>query len=293
MKKIQIIGVPIKEGCSAEGADLSYKYLKDSIDNLIAPDLETEIDVNFSCNKKIICNNMKNISRVMEINKRLYNSVFTSLNENYFPLIIGGDHSLAIGSISAVLDYYKGDVSVIYVDKHTDIHTEKTSPSGNIHGIPLSACIGRTNEFFLISKYKLNPMNLYFLGICNYEKEEMEYVNQEKIFNLKDYEINDNNIDIIIEELKKRIKTNYIHLSFDLDSICDKDFHAVNVSVHNTYQDNKGLSFETIKKLLDALLKNFKFCSMDFVEYNPLLDIDGKCKKKAELLFNIIKKNVH
>ena len=292
MENIQVIGVPVKEGCCADGADLAYKYLENSIESIIKP--KSKMEINKSKNNKIIkCYKMKNITQVMEINKQLYNKVNSILTNHDFPLIVGGDHSLAIGSISAVLDYYQGDVSVIYFDKHTDIHTEITSPSGNIHGIPLSACIGRCNKIFSINSYHLNPKNLFFLGICNYEKEEINYVNQNSIFNLKDYEINENNIDEVINKLKKQINTKHIHLSFDLDSIRDKDFHAVNVSYYNTYQDDKGLSFDIVKILLRELLKNFILCSMDFVEYNPLLDKDGSCKKKIDELLLIIKNNLH
>ena len=290
MKNIHVIGVPLKLGCSIDGADLSYKYLKNSIKDIIKPKYTSEINVDCQNIETIVCEKMKNVSQVMEINRRLYNEVYSSLN-NSFPLIIGGDHSLAIGSISAVLDYYCGDVSVIYLDKHTDIHTEATSPSGNMHGIPLSSCIGRCNKILELGNYRLNTKNLFFLGICNYEKEEIDYINKTKIFNLKDNEINENNISQIVADLKKKIKTKHIHLSFDLDCIRDIDFHAVNVSANNTYQDNKGLSFAIVKKLLEELLKNLNLCSVDLVEYNPLLDKDSTCLKKIEELFEIIINN--
>ena len=76
---------------------------------------------------------LRYVEQVMDISHKLYDEVTKTLKNDKFPLIVGGDHSTCIGSISASLDYTEGDLSVIYIDKHADIHTDKTSPSGNLH----------------------------------------------------------------------------------------------------------------------------------------------------------------
>ena len=291
MKNAEIIGMPMKYGCMVEGADLAYEYLKDTLEKVFEKECNNVVDITYNNpqmhlkDKKI-----KFLEQTMEYNRKLYNKTYESLKSGNLPIIIGGDHSLIIGSASAALDIYKGDVSVIYIDKHADIHNEKTTPSGNTHGLPLSVCIGRCDERFDIGTYKLKPENLYFLGLCNYEEEEMDYITKSNIYHKIDTEITEENIKEIVKEIKSKLKTKYVHVSFDLDVIKDEDFHAVNVAVENKYQDDKGISYETAKKLLKSVLNEFNICSIDIVEYNPLLDPDKTYKKKIEKILQDIKK---
>ena len=293
MKDIEIIGMPMKYGCMVEGADLAYSYLKDSLKKVFNKECNNVVDTSYE--KPEVHKNDKKIKYLepaMDINKRLYKKVYKSLEDNHIPLIIGGDHSLAMGSIEASLDYYNGDVSVIYIDKHADIHNEKTTPSGNIHGMPLSICIGRCDKRFDIGKNRLKPENLYFLGLANFEQEEIDYIKEANIYHLMDYEIEENNIHEIVNDIKSKLNTKYVHISFDLDSIKPADFPSVNVAVESTYQDDKGMSYQTVKKLINTVLNDFNVCSMDFVEYNPLLDKDKKDKEKIETLLEVIKENL-
>jgi len=290
MKNIDIIGMPMKYGCFVDGADLAYSSLKDSFEKVFNTKSNKVIDTSFASpvmhahDKKL-----KYVEPVMELSKRLYKEVYNSLNNNKLPIIVGGDHSTIIGSLSASLDYHKGDVSVIYIDKHADIHTENTSPSGNLHGIPLSVCIGRCDERFNIGEYKLDPSNLYFVGLCNYEIEEISYIQENNIYCAMDFEVEEKKADKIVKEILKKVKTNNVHISFDLDSIRSEEFKAVNVEVEKTYQDDKGLTLRMVKKILKLLLENLNVCSMDIVEYNPLLDEEEKCKEKVEDILAEIK----
>jgi arginase len=107
-----------------------------------------------------------------------------------------------------------------------------------------------------------------------------------------DYEVKEDNIEKIVNRIKKIITTKHVHISFDLDSIKSEEFPAVNVAVENIYQDESGISYKTAKKILETLLKELNVCSMDFVEYNPTLDKDKKCKLKIEELLKVIKENL-
>ena len=289
MKEVEIISMPMKYGCFIDGADKSYEYLKDTFESVFKTkskyiDTSYENALEHKNDKKI-----KYLEPVMEISNRLYNEVYDSLNENKLPIIVGGDHSTCIGSISAALDYYKGDVSVIYIDKHADIHTDKTTPSGNIHGMPLSVCIGRCDDRFNIGEYKLDPSNLYFVGLSNYEIEEISYIQENNIYSRMSFEVEEIKVDKIVKEILSRIKTKYVHISLDLDVIKPSEFPAVNVCVESKYQDEFGLSINMVKKILKLLLSNLNVCSMDIVEYNPLLDKEGKCKEKVEEILLEIK----
>lgn len=293
MKKIDVIGMPMKYGCFVDGADLSYSYLKNSFENIFNIKCEKCVDTSYENavmhkdDKKL-----KFVEPVMEINRRLYKEVYDSLSSNKFPIIVGGDHSSCIGSISASLDYYEGDVSVIYIDQHADIHNHETSPSGNLHGIPLSVCIGRCDDRFDIGNNKLDISNLYFIGLSNYEIEEISYIQENNISCYMNFEVEERGIESIVKEIIKKIKTKNVHISFDLDVIKQEDFKAVNVLVEGKYYSEGGLSFKMVKKLLRLLISNLNVSSMDIVEYNPLLDEDGKCKEKIEELLLEVKSSL-
>lgn len=292
MKKIEVIGMPMKYGCMVDGADLSYSALKNSLESVFDIKCDNVIDISYDDmvehrnDKKL-----RYVEQVMDISNKLYSDVYKTLENDKFPLIIGGDHSTCIGSISASLDYTKGDLSVIYIDKHADIHTDKTSPSGNLHGIPLSVCIGRCDERFNIGEFKLKPENLYYIGLSNFEIEEIDYIQEENICAFMDFEVEGKKAEWIVKEIIKRIKTNNVHISFDLDCMKDIDFPYVNVAVEGTYQDDGGLTFKMTKKILELLLSNLNVVSMDIVEYNPLLDNDKKGIEKIEELLMEIKEN--
>ncbi len=292
MKKVDVIGVPMKYGCFLDGADKSFESTRDIYENNFDNIKEIDNHVSDSSEYKE-GSKLKYEPAVKEITNRLYNEVTKSLNDNHFPLTIGGDHSTAIGSLSASLEYYKGDVSVIWFDAHTDIHTDETTPSGNIHGIPLSVCIGRCKDDKLnISEYKLDPKNLYYIGIRSYEKEEIEYVEKENITKYSDTDVIEKGIEKVVNEIASKIKTKNVHLSFDLDVLNDDEFPAVNVLLHKTYVSGKGLSFDIVNKGLKLLFEKLNITSMDIVEYNPLLDKDLSCKKKIEILVDTVKNSI-
>lgn len=292
MKNIDIIGMPMKYGCFVEGADLAFSSMKDSFKKILNPKNIYEIDTNLGLEEHKKDKHIRYLEQVMEANNRLYNRVSESLNAKMFPIMVGGDHSSAIGSIKASLDYTEGDLSVIWIDAHTDIHTQDTTPSGNIHGMPLSVCLGRCDERFNIGKYNLKPENLYYIGIRSYEIEEISYVQGSEITCYMDFEVTMRKIENIVKEIIKNIKTKYVHISFDLDCISEKEFNAVNVSVENKYVDGTGLSLKMIKTALSMLLTNLNVCSLDIVEYNPLLDTDLKCKEKYEEILEVIKEAI-
>ncbi len=292
MKKVDVIGVAMKYGCFLDGADKAFESTKDIYENNFKNIIDMDNYVSDNSEYKE-GSKLKYEGAVKEITNKVYNKVLESLNDNNFPLIVGGDHSTSIGSLSASLEYYKGDLSVIWFDAHTDIHTDETTPSGNIHGIPLSVCIGRCNDDKLsISKYKLNPKNLYYLGIRSYEKEEIEYVEKENIIKYSDTDVIKEGIEKVVDEIANKINTKNVHLSFDLDVLNDEVFPAVNVLLHKTYVSGKGLEFDIVNMGLKLLFEKLNITSMDIVEYNPLLDKNFECKKKIEILVDTVKNSI-
>lgn len=288
---IDIIGMPIYYGCDVEGTNLVYDYLKKRDKNFKIKKHNLfdngKIFVNENSVKHLNDVKMKYLESIMESSKLLYNVVKGSLNHGNFPIIIGGDHAAAIGSVSSIIDYFNNDVTVIWVDSHTDIHTEKSSPSGNIHGIPLAICMKECDNRFSIGNLALPKENLIYFGISNNEEAERNFIKNNNI-KMYSYEyIKNIGIANAIKDLLKSVKTKYVHISFDFDSLNPNLFGAVNVAKEKKYLSNVGFSLEEGTYILRELLTNLNVCSMDLAEYNPLLDKNNDVEYVEKVLETI------
>lgn len=222
-------------------------------------------------NKYYAHDNLKYLEAITEVNTNLAHSVYTSLKSDSFPLIIGGDHSVGLGSISGVSRTIK-DFAVVWMDAHGDINTHDTSDSGNIHGMPLAKAmnIGHedlTNIYF--EGQKVKPENVYILGARDLDAGEIALI---KKLNMTVYSagvMNQRGSETVVKEVLSDIKRknlDYIHLSFDLDFI---DASAVPGTGTPVAQ---GISVEDTKIALKTLATSKLVKSMDFVELNVLLD---------------------
>ena len=301
MKDISLIGMPIWCGCDVLGGEKTFDILSDKFYNIFTRNkivLTHKISESPCLTKFNLNNNLKYLNDVISMNKDLYNTITSSFSDNLFPIVIGGDHSLAIGSVSASLDFYEGDVSLIWIDAHTDIHTDLDTPSGNIHGIPVSACIGRCSDKRLqICKNTLKPSNIFYIGCRDNEKsreiEEKEYILTENIYYCTDEDLSNKGIDTVLTELINKIKTKYVHVSFDFDSIKNDEFPAVNVLATNKYVGDGGISFSMADELLGKLLSSdLNICTLDLVEYNSKLDNDFSCFKKYHEILETIDRSL-
>jgi len=278
---ISLIGVPIMYGCDREGAQYGPNKLRDEgilkaikkhknsvydFGNLYIP--EIPVSEKYTFNEKI-----KYLKPIVDMNNNLSHLVYSALSAKSFPFIIGGDHSLGLGSISGSSRFYN-NLAVIWIDAHGDINTYKTSPSSNAHGMPLSAALG-IGETSLVNVYydgaKVKPENVYIIGARDLDKGEIQIA---KDLNLNLYtmdSIRKIGLETVIGKTLKKIKSSNIdgvHLSFDIDAL-DKSL----VPGTGTPVDN-GFSIEEAKKVLEKFLATGLIKSMDFVELNPLLDID-------------------
>lgn len=231
------------------------------------------------------CNKEKNLIPINEFNLNLFNSVTNTLKNNMFPFILGGDHSITIGSALASLNHYK-NLGLIWIDSHGDFHNFDTTPSGNIHGLPFAAITGFENTEKLtkhISATFFNPKNSVLLGARDMQDEEI--INLQKagvtVFSTEDLKQHGiNNI------MKKAIQiasnnTNGIHISYDVD-IIDPDI-AIGVSTPAIDGITEIEALEIIQSLKENkdIIKSF-----DLVEYNPEKD-------KNNSTLNIVTNLVH
>ncbi len=197
-----------------------------------------------------------------------------SLNKNNFPLCIGGDHSIAIGSIAGIASHcskHDKKLGIIWVDAHADMNTDLTTPSGNIHGMGFSASLGLGNNALagimnIIPKAKAE--NCALIGVRSIDSKERDNINS---LGLKVYSMHEIDkmgiykvISIVIDDLKNKV--DHIHLSFDADAIDPETAPGVGTPVSG------GLSYRESHLLMEVIAESGCLSSMEIAEVNPILD---------------------
>ena len=267
---IKYIGFPIKSGCNVNGADKGINV----INKFLSFDKIIDIKIYDNDLETVIKNDLKLAKCVNEYQ-----------NNNYLPIVIGGDHSLAIGSISGSSSN-NDNLGVIWFDTHPDMNTNKTTVTHNIHGYPLASMMGfgqKELSNLYKNKTKVNYENVVLFGINDIDNPEQDLINKYNIKNFTLDDINNKGIQECINEAIEYLnsKNNKIHLSFDLDSINYNECPGVNVP--NKYKKDDAM------KAFNEFINNLNIVSMDIVEYNPLKDKDDKSLNIVKELVDIIK----
>ena len=223
---------------------------------------------------------MRFAETINEANFRLYQVINTFYQKHKFPIILGGDHSIAAGSVAASADYYK-KISIIWIDAHADFNDEKITPSGNMHGMPLSAVCGLGPESMVsFSKYRVDPKNVVILGARSIDPLERIKLkkNGVSIFSISD--IHTMGIRNVMERALQiaAVNTVGIHVSFDMDALDPREAPGVGTPVLN------GLSQREAFTACEMIYKAGKMIAIDLVETNPLLDKRNMTGKLASEL---------
>ena len=296
---ISIIGMPLFYGCDRPGVEKGPEELRKSnlIDifeeNHTVYDLgDIEVEKANAEDKFLSNSKLKYLDQVVNANNNLATKVLEALENNTLPFIVGGDHSLALGSIAGSSQFLGNDLAVIWIDAHGDINTHETTPSGNIHGMPLAASMGigyekLTSIFF--NNFKVKPENVFILACRDLDEGEIELIDKLDINVWTNQDINDKGIDKVVKELlslisSKNIKN--IHLSYDIDCLDPEYVPGTGTPVSD------GLSFSESKSLLEAILGTSLVKSIDFVEYNPDLDQNNRTKETCIELLKLISCNL-
>jgi arginase len=293
MKAIDIFGFPMDLGASRRGVDMGPSAFRIAG---LQKQLE-ELGFNVADKGDIIIKNkevlsisnpkLKYLDEIVSSSYQLAIQVEESLNNKNFPLCIGGDHSLAIGSIAGIASHcskHNKKLGIIWVDAHADMNTDKTSPSGNIHGMGFSASLGLGDKALtgimnicpkaeaqncaLIGVRSIDPMerkNIDSLGLPVYSMHEIDKLG---IFEI---------ISKVIEDLKRKV--DHIHLSFDADAIDPETAPGVGTKVKG------GLSYRESHLLMEVIAESGCLSSMEIAEVNPILDHGNRT---AELVSQMI-----
>lgn len=279
--KINVIGVPLNLGCDRAGVERTPNHLRErglmqmirknghrafDLGNLYVPPV-SEAD-KFSRG-----NSLKYLDTIVEVNTNLAELVYDTLSGGAFPLVIGGDHSLGLGSASGVGKCFE-DFGIIWLDAHGDINTSETSPSGNIHGMPLSALMGMGSEE-LVNIYapgnKVNPQNVFLVGTRSLDEGERMLIRRERLSVYPMETIRLKGIRFVAEDIKRKLKERKIrnvHFSMDVDSIDPRFAPGTGTRV------SEGLLPDECRDFIDSILATNLIKSMDLVELNPELDVN-------------------
>lgn len=218
---------------------------------------------------------------ITDVCNELFERVQRSLGAGRFPLVIGGDHSIGIGTIKGAADYWYqqgGQLGLIWVDAHADLNTPATSPSGNLHGMPLAAVLGLGHEQLVHvggTGPRLRPENVALIGIRSVDEGEKEFVRQTGIRYYTMTDIDQRGMYDCISEAMDRIaqRCSAVHLSFDIDAV--DPLYAPGVSTPET----GGLTYREAHLALEVVAARGLLRSMEFVEVNPMYDTSHQTSK--------------
>jgi arginase len=244
----------------------------------------------------------KRIEHVLEQCTRVCYSVKRNLEAEFFPIVLSGDHSSALGTISGIKSVYPNQtLGVIWIDAHADINSPYTSPSGNIHGMPLAAAMGNDNIECQVNELtpetqqhweemknigcsgaKVLAENIIYFGVRDIEEAENVLIEKLQIRNYKVDEIRFRGlINCVNEALSKLTNCDILYISFDVDSMdCDSVSYGTGTPVP------RGFDQYEIIAIINRIIASNKVVCIEFVEINPLLDTKGN--KMAETAFEIL-----
>lgn len=276
--KLDIIGAPTYYGIKQVGTDLAPTVLRHSgllselriLGHNVADigDISTQIPV-------VTDDAEINIEHINDVNYNLNKKVMKTFADKRLPIVLGGDHSIAIGSALAAQCYYK-NIGILWIDAHSDYNTFKTSQTGKVHGMPLAAITGIGASD--LTKYKpqdisyVDPAKCVVIANRSVDELELKLINENKLNVFTMADIDAIGIKGVMDKALKIVTTgtNGYHLSFDMDAVTPEEAPGVGTPVRG------GLTFRESHLIAEMIAENSKLLSMDFVELNPMLDIKNQ-----------------
>jgi len=278
---ISLIGVPLDFGQSRRGVDMGPSAIRyagavgriESIGHQVTD--EGDVQVSVVERKKHSDSKLKNLDEVIQATTELARKVAEVVEAGRFPLVLGGDHSIAIGTLAGLSNKYK-NLGVIWYDAHADFNTAETSPSGNIHGMPLAVSVGLGHES-LVNIHnegrKIKPKNVVIIGARSVDPEERQLIKEQgvKVFTM--HEIDRYGMTSVMEDALAYLRScdvDGVHLSLDLDGLDPLYTPGVGTPVPG------GISYRESHLAMEMLEDSGMITSAEFVEVNPILDEKNK-----------------
>ncbi len=278
--QIDIIGVPIDLGADRRGVDMGpsairYAQLRQKLEGLGYSVEDTgNIEVAIAETCTITDPRLKYIDCIVPMARRTAGAVATSAQAGHFPLVLGGDHSLALGSIRGAARVKS--VGVIWVDAHADFNTEDTTPSGNIHGMPLAALCGlgdrRLSQLWEEAQPVIDPGRVAIIGARDLDPGEKANLREAGVMVMGMEQIDRMGMVASVEKAIERVSRDVdaLYLSFDMDVMDPRHAPGVGTPVA------AGLTQREGHVACELVGETGKLIGMDMVEVNPILDLQNQ-----------------
>ncbi len=301
MKEIKIIEVKSEIGAGTRGASLGVEAIKIASLDMKSDFFKQHDSVEVENVNELLFDGAEHayakfIDGVLIMEERVCLEVYEQLFDDFFPLMLAGDHSTAYGTMAGIKKAFpKKRLGVIWIDAHADIHTPYTTPSGNMHGMPLAMATGLDNLECKVNDPKgetidyweeiknvgfggpkIYPEDIVYIAVRDFEKPENYLMNK---YNINFIETEDvkkaGPVSVAQKTLQMLDHCDLIYVSFDVDSIDSRVSTGTGTPVPN------GLTVEEAKALNVALCKDPKVCAWEIVEVNPTLDTENRMAESA------------
>lgn len=310
MKNIKIIEVPSEIGAGTRGASLGIEAIK-----IAALDFMSNFFIHFPSERIPVENKLlyepiespyaKRIKGIMAMYEKVSKAVTDSMKQNFFPVILSGDHSISGATIAGIkIARPKSKLGVIWIDAHADLHTPYTTPSGNMHGMPLAVSINEDNEEMAVHELdpettknwnylknlgkiapKVLPEDIVYISLRDFEKEEKGLIDKYGIKVISTKEVRSKGPENVVRSVLRYLSDcTDIYVSFDVDSLDSSISKGTGTPVNN------GLREREAEDLISKFMQNRKVCCFEITEVNPTLD---KENLMAEIAFNILQRSVN
>jgi arginase len=280
-RRIRVIGVPLDLGQSRRGVDMGPSAVRVAglEARLEALGLIVEdggnVPVAIAETKKEGNPQAKYLKEITATCGKEAELVVKTLEESMIPLVLGGDHSIAVGTVSGVAEFYRRQeqrVGLIWIDAHSDINTPETSPSGNVHGMPLAAILGlwhgELSDIFDFSP-KVLPENTVLIGVRDIDQSEKDNIRKtgvSEVYTMRD--IDERGMRTVMEEALRTAgrDTAGYHVSLDMDWIDPEDAPGVGTPVRG------GATYREAHLAMEIIADHSRMTSLEIVEVNPVID---------------------
>jgi len=280
----KIIGVPLNFGANRCGLEFSienfieeYPQYKDKIESLEVAKQKEEFPMKGGKYLNTVAKTCEDVAE--KVNKVVKN--------NEFPIILGGDHAIAIGSIAGVSK--EKEIGILWMDAHGDMNTPEISGTGHIHGMPLATSIGHGHSKLVNCFYegaKVKKENIVLFGTRDIDEKEEKLINELGVKNYTWDMIAEMGFEKAFAEVKEFFRNKNLHISFDLDGINPKEITAVGTPVIG------GLSREMGKTLISEMIDTASVTSIDIVEYNPIYEKEKETSEYIDELIKLIENKI-
>jgi arginase len=280
-RHIRVLGVPLDMGASRRGVDMGPSAMRvaglearlESLGHHVSDGGNVAVDIAETQN--FGSPNARYLKQIADTCTRTAAAVCKTLEDGMTPLVLGGDHSIAVGSVSGVSEFYRRKsqkIGILWIDAHSDINTPDTSPSGNVHGMPLAALLGLGPDLLTnIGGFapKIAPENTVLIGVRDIDSAERANIRRAgigEVYTMRD--IDERGMRAVMEEALRAAGrgTAGYHVSLDMDWIDPEDAPGVGTPVRG------GATYREAHLAMEILADHGRMLSFEIVEVNPVID---------------------